>query len=235
MSAGTLFAPEIDILQSGTELLGSGSIHDTEGFSEMSRELQVETIRSPLSLRWYGGPPPRQPVAPVVVTGVFDILHPGHVRFLTWAAAQGRPLYVGTEEDARVRHWKGPTRPVHTLAERAEVLSALKPVSMVFYILGDPTICESADYVRLLHQIGPAALAFSTGDPHAEAKRVGAAALGAECWEFPFEVGHSTSSLLDRVATRVSLAAQRRVSGIAQGDGDEPAQGVMVVRKGQRS
>lgn len=198
MSAGTLFARDVDSWQSGAELCGGASIHSTESLGEINRKLQPETPRSPLSLRWYGGPPPRQPVAPVVVTGVFDILHPGHVRFLTWAAARGHPLYVGVEDDERVRHWKGPSRPAHTLAERAEVLSALKPVSMVFYILGDPTICEGADYVRLLRQIGPAGLAFTAGDPHAEAKRVGAAALGADCWEFPFEVGHSTSSLLDR-------------------------------------
>lgn len=76
------------------------------------------------------------------------------------------------------------------------MLSALKPVSMVFYILGDPTVCEGDDYVRLLRQMDPAALAFTAGDPHAEAKRAGAAALGAECLELPFQVGHSTSSLL---------------------------------------
>lgn len=197
MSTGTLFAPEVASLQSGTELFGAASIHSTESVSEINRKLQLETPRSPLSLRWYGGPPPRQPVAPVVVTGAFDILHPGHVRFLTWAATRGRPLYVGVEDDERVRHRKGPRRPLHTVAERAEVLSALKPVSMVFYILGDPTVCEGDDYVSLLRQIGPAALAFTAGDPHAEAKRVGAAAMGADFLEFPFEVGHSTSSLFD--------------------------------------
>jgi len=198
MSTGTLFAPEVDSLQSGTELFGVASMRSTESLSEINRKLQLETPRSPLSLRWYGGPPARHEVAPVVVTGAFDILHPGHVRFLTWAAARGRPLYVGVEDDARVRRWKGPSRPLHTVAERAEVLSALKPVSMIFYILGDPTVCEGDDYVILLRQIGPAALAFTAGDPHAAAKRGGAAALGADCLEFPFEVGHSTSSLLDR-------------------------------------
>lgn len=157
-----------------------------------------------LSLRWYGDPPPRQHIGPVVVTGVFDILHPGHLRFLTWAAAQGRPLYVGVEDDARVRHWKGPSRPVHTLAERAEVLSVLRPVAKVFCILGDPTICEGADYVRLLREMDPAALAFSAEDPHAEAKRAGAAALDADRWEFPFEVGHSTSALLHRLGHDLS-------------------------------
>jgi cytidyltransferase-like protein len=151
-----------------------------------------------LSLRWYGRPRPPVPVAPVVATGVFDVLHPGHVRFLAWAAAKARPLYVGVEDDARVAHWKGPGRPVHTATERAEVLAALRPVSMVFYILGDPAACGPDDYVDLLRPIGAAALAFTAGDPHTEAKRAGAAALGAECWEFPFQAGHSSSAVLAR-------------------------------------
>ena len=46
---------------------------------------------------------PRQQVAAVVVTGAFDVLHPGHVGFLIWAA-RGRPFYVGVEDDERVRH-----------------------------------------------------------------------------------------------------------------------------------
>ena len=174
------------------------SIACTDASCDLHRGLQEEPVDSTLSLRWYGRPPPDEPISPLVVTGVFDVLHPGHVRFLTWAAARGRPLYVGVEEDARVRHWKGPNRPVHTLAERAEVLAALKAVSMVFYILGDPTLCQPDDYVRLLRQMDPGALAFSAGDPHAEAKRTGAAALGIDCLEFPFEAGHSTSGLLNR-------------------------------------
>ncbi|HZT67352.1 MAG TPA: adenylyltransferase/cytidyltransferase family protein [Acidimicrobiales bacterium] len=172
----------------------SGADLDATDGSEPAAE-----YRAPLSLRWYGGPPPTPTVAPVVVTGVFDVLHPGHVRFLTWAAAKARPVYVGVEDDARVRHWKGPGRPVHTLAERAEVLAALRPVTKVFYILGDPAECGFADYVELLRPIGPGALAITTGDPYAEAKRVGATALGAELWRFPFEVGHSTSALLGRL------------------------------------
>ena len=190
------------------------SIAGAKNVRDDNRDLQLETVDSELSFRWYGRPPPRrEPVAPLVVTGVFDVLHPGHIRFLGWAATRGRPLYVGIEDDARVRHWKGANRPVHTLVERAEVLSALKPVSMVFYILGDPTICQGDDYVRLLRQIGPGALAFSAGDPHAEAKRAGAAALGAECWEFAFEAGHLTSAVLGSIRSPLGIDGLESVAG----------------------
>lgn len=76
MNTATLLAPEVDSLHSGTELFGTASIHSTESLGEIKRKLQLETPRSPLSLRWYGGPPPRHGVTPVDVTGVFDILHP---------------------------------------------------------------------------------------------------------------------------------------------------------------
>jgi cytidyltransferase-like protein len=231
MSAGVLFASEVDSPQSETVLLRSRAAHRTGGFSEIDQELQADPARSLLRLRWCGGPPERQAVAPIVVTGVFDILHPGHVRFLTWAAARGRPLYVGVEDDERVRHWKGPSRPVHTVAERAEVLSALKPVSKVFCILGDPIACESGDYVRLLRPLRPAALAFTAGDPHAEAKQTGAAELGADCLEFPFEVGHATSSILDHLGHEISQEGYSGVSEFAQVDADETAQGVDVHLK----
>jgi cytidyltransferase-like protein len=158
-----------------------------------------ETPRHALGLRWHGSPPSPGSEAPVVVTGVFDVLHAGHVRFLTWAASKDLPLYVGVEDDERVRHWKGPDRPIHTVAERAEVLAALRPVAKVFVVVGDPSACSFEDYVDLLRPIRPAALAITAGDVHAEAKRAGAKALGAECWEFPFEKGYSTTAILRRL------------------------------------
>jgi cytidyltransferase-like protein len=135
----------------------------------------------------------------VVVTGVFDIVHAGHVRFLVWARAKARPLYVGLEADARVAHWKGDGRPLNPLALRAEVMAALRPVDAVFLIEGPPEATDPEDYVSLLRPLGPAALAFTEGDVYAEAKRQGAAALGADAWEFPAQPGLSTSAVVERM------------------------------------
>ncbi|HZU71777.1 MAG TPA: adenylyltransferase/cytidyltransferase family protein [Acidimicrobiales bacterium] len=152
-----------------------------------------------LSLTWWVRPPARPAPAPVVVTGVFDVLHAGHVRFLTWARARARPLLVGLEADARVQHWKGPGRPLNPLALRAEVMAALRPVDGVFLIDGPPEATAPEDYVTLLAGLGPAALAFTAGDPHTGAKRQGAAALGIEAWEFPTQAGLSTSAVVERL------------------------------------
>jgi D-beta-D-heptose 7-phosphate kinase/D-beta-D-heptose 1-phosphate adenosyltransferase len=61
----------------------------------------------------------------VFTNGVFDLLHPGHVRYLRAARDLGAALIVGVNSDRSVRANKGPQRPINPEAERAEVLSAL--------------------------------------------------------------------------------------------------------------
>jgi D-glycero-beta-D-manno-heptose 1-phosphate adenylyltransferase len=61
----------------------------------------------------------------VSTNGVFDILHPGHVRYLAEARRQGDALIVAINSDRSVHAIKGPDRPIHPEAERAEVISAL--------------------------------------------------------------------------------------------------------------
>jgi rfaE bifunctional protein nucleotidyltransferase chain/domain len=61
----------------------------------------------------------------VFTNGVFDILHPGHVRYLQAARTHGDVLIVGVNSDVSVRRNKGPGRPINPEAERAEVVAAL--------------------------------------------------------------------------------------------------------------
>jgi D-beta-D-heptose 7-phosphate kinase / D-beta-D-heptose 1-phosphate adenosyltransferase len=63
--------------------------------------------------------------------GVFDLLHPGHVKVLTEARAACDRLVVGINSDASVRRLKGEGRPVQTEHARAEVLAALEAVDLV--------------------------------------------------------------------------------------------------------
>jgi rfaE bifunctional protein nucleotidyltransferase chain/domain len=67
----------------------------------------------------------------VFTNGVFDLLHPGHVRYLQEARALGDVLIVGLNSDASVRRNKGPERPVNPEHERAELLAALECVDAV--------------------------------------------------------------------------------------------------------
>jgi bifunctional ADP-heptose synthase (sugar kinase/adenylyltransferase) len=128
-----------------------------------------------------------------VVTGVFDILHVGHVRYLGAVAARGLPLVVGVEDDPRVRAWKGPTRPVNPAA----VLAALRFVTGVFIVTGPPEAHGPEDYIDLLAPMRPGALAHTAGDPHAGARAAAAAILGAECWEMEAIPGRSTTRIVN--------------------------------------
>lgn len=67
----------------------------------------------------------------VFTNGCFDILHVGHVRYLTAAKALGDVLIVGLNTDASVRALKGDSRPINNEKDRAEVLLGLKAVDYV--------------------------------------------------------------------------------------------------------
>ena len=67
----------------------------------------------------------------VFTNGVFDLLHPGHVRYLSDARALGDALIVGVNSDRSVRANKGPARPITPQVERAELLASLRSVDAV--------------------------------------------------------------------------------------------------------
>ncbi len=67
----------------------------------------------------------------VLANGVFDLIHAGHVRFLEAASLHGDLLVVALNSDESVRRLKGPGRPVMPLAERAEIIEALRCVDYV--------------------------------------------------------------------------------------------------------
>lgn len=67
----------------------------------------------------------------VFTNGVFDILHRGHVEYLTAAKALGDLLVVGVNADSSVKKIKGPLRPIVTDSDRAFLLSQLACVDAV--------------------------------------------------------------------------------------------------------
>ena len=69
----------------------------------------------------------------VFTNGCFDILHAGHVRYLTTAKSFGDVLIVGLNTDESVRRLKGANRPINNQNDRAEVLLGLKAVDHVIF------------------------------------------------------------------------------------------------------
>jgi rfaE bifunctional protein nucleotidyltransferase chain/domain len=114
----------------------------------------------------------------VVATGVFDLLHIGHLRFLRAAHQLGDSLIVGVESDERVRRWKGPERPIQSEEDRCELLAALRIVDRVFLITGERVDPEY--YVEQLTPLGARYLAVTADDPYLREKREAMASIGVE-------------------------------------------------------
>lgn len=83
----------------------------------------------------------------VFTNGCFDLIHPGHVLYLTEARSLGDVLVVGLNSDASVRALKGPGRPILGEVERAIVLLALRSVDYIS-IFSEPTPLQLIRSVR---------------------------------------------------------------------------------------
>jgi D-glycero-beta-D-manno-heptose 1-phosphate adenylyltransferase len=129
----------------------------------------------------------------VFTNGVFDLLHPGHLRYLKAARAEGDALIVGVNSDRSVRANKGPSRPVTPEAERAEIVAALAPVEAVV-VFDEET---PADIVRALQ---PDVLVKGADWPADQiVGRDTVEARGGRVVLVPVETGYSTTAILERI------------------------------------
>jgi rfaE bifunctional protein nucleotidyltransferase chain/domain len=130
----------------------------------------------------------------VFTNGVFDILHPGHARYLEDARACGDALIVGINSDRSARSLaKGPDRPVHPELERAEVVAALRAVdAVVIFDEETPFAIVSALQPDVLVKGADWAADAIVGRDVVEAR-------GGRVVCIPLAPGYSTSSILDRL------------------------------------
>jgi rfaE bifunctional protein nucleotidyltransferase chain/domain len=130
----------------------------------------------------------------VFTNGVFDILHPGHVRYLKVARALGDGLIVGVNSDRSARaQGKAPDRPINSAAERCEVVAALASVDAVV-IFDEDTPHE------IIKLIQPDVLV--KGADWGENAIVGrdlVEARGGRVVRIPLAEGYSTTAILNRV------------------------------------
>ena len=129
----------------------------------------------------------------VFANGCFDILHVGHVRYLSGARAEGDVLVVGINADSGVHGLKGPGRPVLTERARAMLVASLRVVDYVV-IFPEPTVAA------LLSDLRPDVHAKGT-DYTVETvpERATARKLGIRVAIVGDPKGHSTRDLLQQV------------------------------------
>ena len=126
----------------------------------------------------------------VFTNGCFDLLHPGHTRYLAEAKKLGDVLLVALNSDRSVRALKGPGRPIQPEHERAEVLAALESVDYVT-IFDDPT--PQAVIARMLPKV-----LVKGGDwgPNEIVGRSEVEGAGGRVVSVPIVPGYSTSSII---------------------------------------
>ncbi|KKQ01739.1 MAG: Bifunctional protein HldE [Candidatus Roizmanbacteria bacterium GW2011_GWA2_36_23] len=129
----------------------------------------------------------------VLTNGAFDILHPGHVGYLSQAKKMGEILIIGLNTDESIKAYKDPKRPINEFKNRAAMLCAL----------------ESVDYVTPLAEERPAELIRAVkpniyikgGDYKKEKLRSTpiVESLGGKVIIIPFVGNYSTTSLIDKI------------------------------------
>lgn len=129
----------------------------------------------------------------VFTNGVFDLLHPGHVRYLQAARAEGDALIIGVNSDRSVRANKGPSRPITPEAERAEILAALACVDAV-------VIFDEETPAAIASRLQPDVLVKGADwAPDAIVGRDVVEARGGRVVRVPVEAGWSTSAIVQKI------------------------------------
>ena len=128
----------------------------------------------------------------VFTNGCFDLIHPGHVRLLETARAQGDILVVAVNSDESVRRLKGPNRPILPQTDRAEVLAAMAAVDAVT-VFSEDTPCA------LLERLLPDVLVKGADWSHWIAGREIVEGSGGEVVAIPFEEHYSTTDLVQTI------------------------------------
>jgi len=133
----------------------------------------------------------------VLANGCFDLLHVGHVRYLSGAKALGGRLVVAMNSDASVRQLKGEGRPLMPADERAEIIAALADVDAV-------VIFDEPDVRALIRELRPDVQAKGTDYTRETVpERDEVLSYGGRVEIVGDAKDHSTSSFLGQMRTSV--------------------------------
>lgn len=150
--------PEVFLFRSDAQLAdlaySQGELFDLERYL-----MPLEQINTRTDARRFIAKKRKEGKRVVLVTGCFDILSNGHAIFLEQARKKGDVLVVGVENDKRVRHLKGPLRPVNTSFQRIQLLKALRFVDYAFVINGSTSSPLKEFYGKLHRYLKPDMLA----------------------------------------------------------------------------
>jgi D-glycero-beta-D-manno-heptose 1-phosphate adenylyltransferase len=131
----------------------------------------------------------------VFTNGCYDLLHPGHIRLLESARSLGDVLILALNTDTSVRRMKGPTRPLISEGERAELAAALAAVDAV-------TLFDEDTPRELIAQVLPDILVKGADWSHFIAGREEVEAAGGKVMTLPMEPGFSSTNIVELLLAR---------------------------------
>ena len=131
----------------------------------------------------------------VFTNGCYDIFHPGHVRLLEAARSRGDILILALNTDNSVQRLKGPSRPLISENDRAELAVALAAVDAV-------TFFDEDTPRELITELLPDVLIKGADWAHFIAGREEVEASGGEVLALPLEPGYSTTDIVENALTR---------------------------------
>ncbi|RPJ22666.1 MAG: D-glycero-beta-D-manno-heptose 1-phosphate adenylyltransferase [Desulfobacteraceae bacterium] len=129
----------------------------------------------------------------VFTNGCFDLLHPGHMRYLYAARQLGDYLVVAVNTDRSVKAIKGANRPIQAQDERTELLAALSFVDAV-------VLFDEDNPLKVIQRLVPNVLV--KGGDWTEDKIIGADVVkqaGGVVKSLPFVTGYSTTALIEKI------------------------------------
>ena len=133
----------------------------------------------------------------VFTNGCYDVLHPGHIRLLEAARSLGDVLILALNTDASVQRLKGPTRPLISQDQRAELSAALAAVDAV-------TFFDEDTPRELIAAVLPDILIKGADWTHFIAGREEVEASGGRVLALPLEPGYSTTGIVEQVLARTA-------------------------------
>ncbi|MCM8525854.1 MAG: adenylyltransferase/cytidyltransferase family protein [Lentisphaeraceae bacterium] len=131
----------------------------------------------------------------VVTNGVYDLLHPGHVQYLSQAREEGDALLVCCNGDASVKAIKGPDRPIIDEDNRSFMLASLECVDCV-------VVFQEPEALNTLIAIEPDIYVKGgdyTIDTINQNERRALEKIGTEIRFIPFKDGFSTTLMIDKI------------------------------------
>jgi rfaE bifunctional protein nucleotidyltransferase chain/domain len=128
----------------------------------------------------------------VFTNGCYDLLHPGHIRLLEEARSLGDVLVVALNTDASTRRAKGPSRPINSETDRAELIAALAAVDAV-------TLFDEETPRELIAVLLPDVLVKGADWSHFVAGREEVEAAGGRVMTLPLAPGYSSSAIIDKI------------------------------------